>query len=106
MTDKPPSLRRELGTLLVKHGFTGKAPTRTKPLPEVVLIINLQRSEWSHSYYLNLAVGVRARGATEKTKAHQAQVQIRADSDCALPGQASRSGRALTLRFSVPSSTT
>ncbi|HLL05766.1 MAG TPA: DUF4304 domain-containing protein [Myxococcaceae bacterium] len=59
-------------------GFTGSANTWRKPLPDSLLVINLQKSQYGPQFYLNLGVWLKQLGDVNAPKEHQCHVRLRA----------------------------
>lgn len=61
-------------------GFVKKADTWYHDFSEVVLLANLQKSQFGDQYYVNLAVWIKSLGAVTWPKEHQAHVRMRVES--------------------------
>lgn len=65
---------------LHEAGFVGNASTWHKPLPDTILVVDLQKSQYGPQYYLNLGIWLKQLGRTQAPKEHQCHIRLRATS--------------------------
>jgi len=83
MTPSLSPIRAAMAPVLKQAGFKVQSNTWHKSCQDTILVVNLQKSQWSQRYYINLAVWVRALGEAVAPKEHQCHIRERATS---LPG--------------------
>ena len=66
-----------LSTLLKPAGFRKKGRNWRLETPETVIVVNLQRSRWSDTYYLNFGILVRELKDFPDPKDYQCHARIR-----------------------------
>jgi len=94
---KTPSfpIKSVLAQELRKAGFVGSSTTWHKQCQDTVLVVNLQKSQYSQLFYINLGVWVRQLGDVGLPKESQCHIRVRATS---LPTEKAKTlERALTL---------
>ncbi len=62
---------------LQSNGFRKQGGTWYFDCPETILVVNLQKSQYGPSYYINLAVFVKALGDDKVPKEHQCHLRTR-----------------------------
>ncbi len=77
MIETAKDLERLLAGILKPEGFRKKGRTWRLDAPETVAVINLQRSQWSESYYLNLGVLIKELKNIAEPKEYQCQFRER-----------------------------
>lgn len=70
-------MERLITEILKPEGFRRKRRTWRLDTPETVLVVNLQRSQWSETYYLNLGVLVKSMKMIVEPKEYQCQARRR-----------------------------
>jgi len=65
---------------LHEAGFVGNASTWYKSLPEAILVVALQKSQYGPQYYLNLGIWLKQLGEEQAPKEHQCHIRLRATS--------------------------
>ncbi len=60
--------------------FVGNASTWHKSLPETILVVDLQKSQYGPQYYLNLGIWLKQLGKAQTPKEHQCHIRLRATS--------------------------
>ncbi len=59
------------------HGFHKKSGTWYRESEETMLVANLQKSQYSEVYYINIGVWVKALGGNALPKEHQCHIRVR-----------------------------
>lgn len=76
----PNPLLLALADTLRAAGFARKRPSSWfRSTPDVVQVVNLQKSQWGDQYYVNFAVWLLALGHAELPPQAQCHVRLRAD---------------------------
>ncbi len=77
-------VKEELVTFINNYlkplGFHKKGITWYKETPETIIVFNLQRSQWSPLYYVNLSVNFRGLSEDKRPKSYQCHASLRAES--------------------------
>lgn len=76
---KPNPLERALDEVLVQEGFVKVKKTWRFDGSESILVVNLQKSDWSNQYYVNLGVYFKAIGKSASPGSHECHVCRRLD---------------------------
>jgi hypothetical protein len=69
-----------LGQALKTHGFKKKYRTWYLELDETILVVNLQKSQWSRLFYINLGVWLKALGEEKFPKEYHCHINGRLES--------------------------
>lgn len=67
-----------LARTLSEAGFVGGASTWRKSLLDSILVVDLQKSQYGHQYYLNLGIWLKQLGDAQAPKEHQCHIRLRA----------------------------
>jgi hypothetical protein len=70
-------VKEALGTPLAEAGFKRKSDTWYRGNDEVVLVVNLQKSQYGDQYYVNCGVALKSLGAVEFPKEHHCHIRFR-----------------------------
>ncbi len=70
-------IERTLKPILKAHGYKKTRRTWHKEVEGVYCVFNLQKSQWSNLYYINLAVGVREIGLPPHPPTYRCHIQAR-----------------------------
>ena len=70
-------VKEALGTPLKEVGFKKKSDSWYWQNDEVVLMVNLQKSQYGDQYYVNGGVALKALGSSEFPKEHQCHIRFR-----------------------------
>ena len=70
-------IERTLKPILRAHGYKKTRRTWHKEVEGICCVFNLQKSQWSNLYYINLAVGVREIGLPPHPKEYECHVRGR-----------------------------
>lgn len=73
----PKELTSLVAAKLKRCDFRRSGTTWRRQTPDLVTVVNLQRSAWSPLYYVNLAVAIRALLRTETPKEHHCHLRVR-----------------------------
>jgi hypothetical protein len=65
---------------LREQGFKKAAGSWYSDRPETVLVVNLQKSQYGYSFYINLGIWLKAVGESVAPKEHHCHVRIRLES--------------------------
>ncbi len=65
----------------------GRASTWHKSLPDSILVVDLQKSQYGLQYYLNLGIWLKQLGEAQAPKEHQCHIRLRAT---ALPAKGAK----------------
>ena len=71
MIAKINEIQRSITELLKPSSFKREAGTWRRRLPEVIQVLNLQKSRWGNQYYVNSGVLIRASHEIARPKPHQ-----------------------------------
>ena len=77
MIETGTDIERLLARILKPEGFRKKGRTWRLEAPETITVVNLQRSQWSETYYLNLGVLVKSMKSIAEPKGYQCQFRER-----------------------------
>ena len=75
-------------------GFSAKGSMAHRQSPEVIQVIDLQRSNYGRLYYVNLGIALKSLGATNVPREEQCHIRVRLDS---IPDVVADVGRFLDL---------
>lgn len=70
-------VKEALGAPLVEAGFKKKSDSWYWRNDEVVLLVNLQKSQYGDQYYVNCGVALKSLGAVEFPKEHHCHIRFR-----------------------------
>jgi hypothetical protein len=70
-------VKEALGTPLKEAGFKKKSDSWYWQSDEVVLLVNLQKSQYGDQYYVNEGVALKALGSGDFPKEHQCHIRFR-----------------------------
>lgn len=70
-------VKEALGAPLVEAGFKKKSDSWYWGNDEIVLLVNLQKSQYGNQYYVNCGVALKALGAAEFPKEHHCHIRFR-----------------------------
>ncbi|MCB9981965.1 MAG: DUF4304 domain-containing protein [Rhodospirillales bacterium] len=70
-------IREALSVPLEKAGFKKKSDTWYWGNDEVVLLLNLQKSQYGEQYYVNCGIGLKSLGAVDFPKENQGHIRFR-----------------------------
>lgn len=91
MPADPTEFKNCVGRRLESAGFVRRSDSWYLRTDETILVINLQRSQWSRLYYLNLAIWLNALGAQTWPKENHCPIGLRLDDLVSEPAEAKRS---------------
>lgn len=70
-------IRLELNELLSDGGYLRSKDTWRRRSPEVVEVVNIQKSQYGHQYYLNYGIWILAVGENKAPRDEDCHIQIR-----------------------------
>lgn len=70
-------VKEALGAPLVEAGFKKKSDSWYWRNDEIVLLVNLQKSQYGDQYYVNCGVALKSLGAVEFPKEHHCHIRFR-----------------------------
>ena len=76
-TEHSKRLQQALAPSLKARGFQKSGTTWRRASPDAVAVVNIQGSQWSPMFYLNLGVYFRALGDRDKPCSHHCHVRTR-----------------------------
>ena len=71
-------LEAAIDSVLKPRGYRKRRSTWHLVLPEVILVANMQRSQWGPSFYINLGVYLRALGSETSPPEYRCHIRARA----------------------------
>ena len=76
-----------LSALMKSREFRKDGMTWRKQFPDAITVLNLQRSQWSHAWFVNLGVCFRALDSAEKPTENRCHMRHRLDTLVPNPSQ-------------------
>jgi hypothetical protein len=70
-------VKEALGAPLIEAGFKRKSDSWYWRNDEVILLVNLQKSQYGDQYYVNCGVALKSLGAVEFPKEHHCHIRFR-----------------------------
>lgn len=70
-------VKEALGAPLIEGGFKRKSDSWYWRNDEVILLVNLQKSQYGDQYYVNCGVALKSLGAVEFPKEHHCHIRFR-----------------------------